>query len=74
MDPVTLAWLHLLIWVIFAAAAALATCLGALLAYHWFRYAMNPAMSSTALIIYAGITFFLITGLFATTIAIVVTI
>lgn len=62
--------LPLLIWAIFAAACALSIFLGALLAYHWFRYAMNPAASMLATIVYAGTAFVLLSGLLASTIAI----
>ena len=54
MDPVVLAALPLLAWAIFAAATALTTLLGAFLAYHWFRYAMNPAMALIATGVYAA--------------------
>ena len=71
MDPILAASLPLFAWAIFAASAALSLGLGGLLAYHWFRYAMNRPMSVTASIVYFGITFFLLSGLLAATIAIV---
>ena len=70
MDPVLAASLPILAWAIFAASAALSLGLGGLLAYHWFRYALNKAMSLTACVVYFGITCFLLTGLIAATIAI----
>lgn len=70
MDPTIAASLPLLTWAIFAASAALSLGLGGLLAYHWFRYAMNKPMSFTASIIYFSITSFLLVGLIAATIAI----
>ena len=70
MDPVLASSLPLLAWAIFAASTALSLALGGLLAYHWFRYAMNKPMSFTASIIYFGITSFLLTALMATTFAI----
>lgn len=70
MDPSIITSLSTITWVIFGAATGLAVCLGTLLAYHWFRYAMNPAMSFTALMIYAGVVFFLLSGLLAATIVI----
>ena len=72
MDPQLAASLPTLLWAIFAGAALLSITLGAILAYHWFRYAMNRAMSLTMLIIYGGITFFLLSGLLAATIVIAV--
>lgn len=63
--------LPLLVWAIFAAAAFLTVLLGALLVYHWFRYAMNPAVSLLSSIIYGSIAFLLLSGLLAATIAIV---
>lgn len=70
MDPTLAASLPLLAWAIFAGAAALTVVLGALLAYHWFRYAMNPAVSLLSLIAYGGVSFLLLSGLLAATIAI----
>ena len=70
MDTVLASSLPLLAWAIFAASAALSLGLGGLLAYHWFRYAMNKPMSFTACIVYFGITSFLLTSLIATTFAI----
>ena len=70
MDPTIAASLPLLAWVIFAASVTLSLGLGGLLAYHWFRYAMNKPMSFTACIVYFGITSFLLTSLIATTFAI----
>ena len=70
MDPAIAAYLPTLLWAIFIGATLLSVALGALLAYHWFRYAMNPTMSSTALIIYGGIAFLLLSGLLTATIAI----
>ena len=74
MDPTLASSLPLLSWAVFAAAAALSLGLGGLLAFHWFRYAMNRAMSVTASIVYFGITCFLLSGLLAATIAIVNTV
>lgn len=62
--------LPLLAWAIFAAASALTVLLGILLSYHWFRYAMNPAIALLGSIIYGGIAFLLLSGLLAATIAI----
>lgn len=71
MDPVFMKSLPLLAWAIFAAASALTILLGLLLCYHWFRYAMNPAVALLSSLIYAGTAFLLLSGLLAATIAIV---
>ena len=70
MDPLLVNALPTLAWAIFAAASALTTLLGALLTYHWFRYAQNPAASLLSLIIYATVSFLLLSGLLVATIAI----
>lgn len=70
MDPTLLGALPLLAWAVFAAATALTLSLGALLTYHWFRYAMNPAVSLLSLLIYGATAFVLLSGLLAATIAI----
>jgi len=70
MDPAFMSALPLLAWAVFAAATALTLSLGALLTYHWFRYAMYPAVSLLSLIIYASVAFVLLSGLLAATIAI----
>jgi hypothetical protein len=70
MDPIVAASLPLIVWAIFAAAAALTVLLGALLTYHWFRYAHNPAAALLSVIIYASVSFLLLSGLLAATIAI----
>lgn len=70
MDPMLLGALPLVAWAVFAAATALTILLGALLAYHWFRYAQNPAVSLLSLIIYGATAFVLLSGLLAATVAI----
>lgn len=70
MDPTLLNALPLLAWAIFAASSALTVLLGLLLTYHWFRYAMNPAVALLSSIIYAGTAFLLLSGLLAATVAI----
>ena len=70
MDPLVAASLPTLAWAIFAGITALTIFLGALLAYHWFRYAMNPAVSLLSVIIYSGVSFLLLSTLLAATIAI----
>ena len=70
MDPAVMSALPLLAWAIFAAATALTLALGALLAYHWFRYAMNGAAAMLSVIVYAGISFVLLSGLLAATLSI----
>lgn len=70
MDTQVASFLSTLMWAIFAGATLLSLSLGGLLAYHWFRYAMNRSMSVTMLLIYGGISFFLLSSLFAATIAV----
>lgn len=70
MDPVFMRALPLLAWAVFAAASALTICLGLLLAYHWFRYAMNPAVSLLSLVTYSGVAFVLLSGLLTAAITI----
>lgn len=70
MDPVFTSALPLIAWAVFGAATALTAILGALLAYHWFRYAMNPAISLLSLITYSSIASILLSGLLAATIAV----
>lgn len=70
MDLTLAASLPILIWAIFIGALLLSISLGALLTYHWLRYAMNRGVSLTALLIYGGVTFFLLSSLFAATVAI----
>lgn len=72
MDPALATYLPTLLWAIFVGATLLSITLGALLAYHWYRYAMNNAIAITALIIYTGISLFLLACLFAATIAIAI--
>ncbi|MFZ2886425.1 MAG: hypothetical protein WA021_01250 [Minisyncoccia bacterium] len=57
-------------WAVFLGATAFAILLGAVLAYHWFKYAMNPPVAYTALLTYAIVTGFLLSGLLGATIAI----
>lgn len=70
MDPMLMGALPLIAWAVFAAATALTVLLGALLAYHWFRYAMNPAVSLLSLITYGAVAFVLLSGLLAATVSI----
>lgn len=59
--------LPLLLWIIFFATLFFIVFLGAILGYHWLRYAMNPVASSTAIAIYAGISGILLVLLFGAT-------
>ena len=54
-----------LLWILSAAAALLAVALGAILAFHWFRYAMNPPLALIAILTYGAVCFSLILVLFA---------
>ena len=62
-----------LVWAAFAGAALLAVILGAILAYHWYRYAMNPGIATAALITYAVVTGLLLAGVLGAAIAVQVT-
>lgn len=57
-------------WAIFIGSTLLAISLGAILAYHWFRYAMNPGMAFSAFVTYAVVSGFLLSGVLAAAIAI----
>lgn len=59
-----------LAWAVFVGALLLVISLGAILAYHWFRYAMNPTVAMTATIVYAIVSGLLLSGILAATIAI----
>jgi hypothetical protein len=39
-------------WAIFLGATALSITLGAILSFHWFRYAMNPSAAMVGTIVY----------------------
>lgn len=49
--------LGMFLWVVFFAATMLAIGVGAILAFHWLRYAMNPAAPLFAVITYGGVCF-----------------
>jgi hypothetical protein len=49
--------LPMLLWIVFLAAAMLSIALGAILSFHWLRYAMHPAAPVFAIITYASICF-----------------
>lgn len=51
------------------AATILSLITGGMLAYHWIRYSMNATMSLITLVLYVGVSVFLITLLFAATAA-----
>lgn len=70
MDPATASLLPIFAWIAFCLLTLLAVLLGLLLTYHWFRYAMNNAAALTSLVIYSTITFLLVSGLLAATIAV----
>jgi hypothetical protein len=58
-------YLPALAWVLTAASLLLAAFLGIILVYHWFRYAMNPAITGVAFIVYVVISSILLSGMFA---------
>ena len=60
----TIQFASTLMWVLFAAGAALSIMLGAILAYHWIRFAMNKLVSTIALVLYAGGCFLLLSTMF----------
>ena len=62
--------LPLLSWAVFGGAALLTAALGAILAYHWYRYAMNPRIATLSFAVYSIVSFILLTGLFASAIAV----
>lgn len=57
-------------WAVFAGATLLTILLGAILSYHWFRFAMNAPVSFTAVIVFATVSGFLLSGVLAAAIAI----
>ena len=70
MDPTLAASLPLIAWAVFAGATALSAVLGGILAYHWYRFAMNPAVSTLSLIIYCIVTSAFVSSLFIATLLI----
>ncbi len=64
------AFLPMLGWAIFIGATMLSLSLGAILSYHWYRYAMNPPMSSFAILIFTIGTCFFLSGVLAATVAV----
>lgn len=70
MENPLIAFLPILAWALFLGALMLSVLIGAILSYHWFRYAMNPPVASLAFLIFAIGTGFLVSGLLVATIAI----
>ena len=70
MDPTLASSLPVLVWAIFIGATLLSLTLGTILAYHWFRYAMNPAASFSALVLFSCVSVLLLSTLLAATVAI----
>ena len=70
MDPALSASLPLIAWAVFGGAALLTAALGAILAYHWYRYAMNPAVATLSFAVYSIVSFVLLSTLFASAIAV----
>lgn len=60
------AFVPLVVKVVAAASLVLTVSLGAILAYHWFRYAMNAGASIIALTVYVTISALLLSGMYAT--------
>lgn len=60
----------MLAWAVFIGASLLSILLGAILSYHWFKYAMNPPVASLAFFVFAIGTGFLLSGLLAAAVAI----
>lgn len=73
MENPFVVFLPILAWAVFIGALLLSIVLGAILSYHWFKYAMNPPVASMAFLIFAIGTGFLLSGLLAATIAIQLT-
>ncbi len=70
MQNPLVAFLPTLGWAVFIGAFLLSILLGAILSYHWFKYAMNPPAASAAFLVFAIGTGFLLSGLLAATIAV----
>ena len=70
MDPLLAASLPLVAWAVFAGATALSAVLGSILAYHWYRFAMNPAGATLSLIVYCIVTSAFVSCLFVATLLI----
>jgi|GEM_PF-1573791 len=65
-----LPFLPMLAWAIFIGATLLSLTLGAILTYHWYRYAMNPPMASYAFLVFAIGTGFFLSGVLAATVVV----
>ena len=59
-----LQFLPFVAWVLAGATLAITVALGAVLAFHWFRYAMSIGATSAALMAYTVVSFFLLSGMF----------
>lgn len=56
-------------WVLFSAIAALSIALGAILSYHWVKFAMHKAVPFLAIAAYAIVSFLLLSVMFGAVIA-----
>ncbi len=45
--------LDAVLWVVFAASAALSVVVGMILAYHWIKFAMHPFAATVAIVAYS---------------------
>lgn len=62
VSPVALAYLG---WIIAAGAALLVAVVGIVLAFHWFRFALNPLAATLASALYAAGCLILLSILFS---------
>ncbi len=70
MDGILPGFLSLLAWAIFIGALALAALIGALLSFHWFRYAMNARLAMMTSLVYSLGCLAILAFLFGTTLGV----
>ena len=70
MDATLVSVIQLVVWAIFLAAAFLTIIFGGVLAYHWYRFAMNPFAATVQLVVYSVVSLILLGGLLSATLAI----
>lgn len=63
-DPGTASFVSTAIWIVFYAAMALVSVLGAVLFYHWTRYGQNTLIPMLASAVYGGVSFILLSIMF----------
>lgn len=55
----------ILLWLIAGSTAVFVVILGAILAYHWMRFAMNPFVTTIAIAVFCVVSAMLLIALFA---------